>query len=449
MGGPCEVADFDDDGDVDLVDFAAFQRCFTGPSGVGDSLCRCLFDFDSNDSIDLADFDGFAARFSGPVVSATLVGKLYASDPEAQQQFGHSIAIGDNYAMVGVPRSGVGGAVYVYRRVGDTWVEQQKIVASDAQASDRFGQAVCLSGNLALIGADGSSDAGISSGAAYVFRREGSLWVEEAKLTASDAQAAAYFGWSVGLSGDYALVGAYADDGHGSDAGAVYVFVEDNGAWNETQKLVPDDIEPVDLFGWSLATSGDDYAVVGAVTEDAGGSADAGSAYVFFNNGGTWIQQAKLVAADADPGDMFGFSVSLSGDSVVIGALGDDCGGTDAGAAYTFFHDAGVWAQEAKLSGDLLASFDAFGASVSLDGAHAIVGAWKDDDDGSNSGSAFLFRRDGEDWRLKAKLTAPDAASSDRFGDAVAISGNEVFVGAQGDDDAGDSSGAVYILRFD
>ena len=144
LGGSCGTADFDSDVDVDLVDLGALQRCFTGNPGVGDPLYQCLFDFDTNGTIDLADFDAYAGLFLGPPVEFTLIDKLQSSDAVAQQQFGQTVAVDGEYSMIGVPRSGVGGAVYVYKFIAGAWVEQQILVASDAEQFDRFGQAVSI-----------------------------------------------------------------------------------------------------------------------------------------------------------------------------------------------------------------------------------------------------------------------------------------------------------------
>lgn len=375
------------------------------------------------------------------------VAKLLSSDANTFQRFGYSLAIDGDYAVVGVPRSGVGGAVYVLRRVGIAWVEQQRIFASDGEESDRFGQAVAIQGNRIMVGADGDADAGTSTGAAYVFERTGGIWSQKAKLTASNGAAGDQFGFSVGLSGDYALIGSYLADGAGGFTGSVYAFVHSNGAWVETQELNPADAASADLFGWSMAVD-DDYAVIGAIRDDDGGS-DSGSAYVYVNNSGTWVEQVKLTADDAASGDLFGFSIAISGPLVVVGAFGEDGPGLfDSGSAYAFVNTNGTWVQEAKLIGDDTASFDAFAASVALSGDLALIGARGTDDAGGSSGSAYLFRRNGGNWRQEAKLTAADAAAGDQFGGTVAMGSNDVLVAAQGDDDAGSFSGSVYGFRL-
>jgi len=371
--------------------------------------------------------------------------KLHSSDGVAYQEFGYSIALEGDYAVIGVPRSGVGGRAYVFHRVGGTWIQQQQLKAGDAAAFDQFGQAVSISGNRVLIGANGNSDAGSSSGSAYIFRRDGTYWVQEAKLTAGSAQAAAQFGWSVGLSGDYALVGAFAQDHVATDAGSVYVFHYSGGAWTQTQQVNASDPHATDVFGWSVSVSGD-YAIVGAMRDDAPGT-DSGAAYILFNNAGTWGQVAKLTAADAAAGDYFGYAVSMSGSRAVIGALGEDAGGADSGSAYVFYKNGAAWVQEAKLVGSDTVKFDAFANAVSIRGDYLVAGARGDDDLGSNSGSAYLFHRTGGTWVQAAKLMMADGVDGDQLGASVAVDGYEVFVGARGDDDLGSFSGSVLVFH--
>jgi hypothetical protein len=178
---------------------------------------------------------------------------------------------------------------------------------------------------------------GTGAGSAYVFVRSGTSWTEQAKLTASDAAASDSFGYSVSVSDDTAVVGAHHDDHEGgTDAGSAYAFWRSARGWTEQAKLTASDAAGSDFFGWSVGLSGD-TAVVGAHVDNHAGSSDAGSAYVFARNGAGWTEQTKLTASDADDLDYFGISVALSGDTTVVGTRGDDHqGGFDAGSAYVF-----------------------------------------------------------------------------------------------------------------
>ena len=190
----------------------------------------------------------------------------------------------------------------------------------------------------------------------------------------------------------------------------------------------------------------DNYAIVGAVLNNDNGT-DCGSAYVFRRSGSNWIQQAKLVAGDGDDGDEFGGSVCLEGNYAVIGAIGDDDMGEDAGAAYIFVRSGEDWTRQAKLLPQDGAGGDHFGNSVSIDSNYAVVSAHLDGDMGAESGSAYIFKSEGQSWEQQAKLTAPDGSQNDFFGQGVSIDGSYVIVGAPYDDDNGDNSGSLYIFR--
>ncbi len=323
--------------------------------------------------------------------------------------------------------------------------EIDKLTASDGAADDWFGQAVSISGDTAIVGAYGNDDKGDSSGSAYIFQRSGTSWVQQAKLTASDGAVAGYFGKSVSLSGDTAIVGAYGDDDKGSLSGSAYIFQRSGTSWVQQAKLTASDGAVVDFFGISVSISGD-TAIVGAHGDDDNGSS-SGSAYIFQRSGTSWVQQAKLTASDGAVADNFGKPVSLSGDTAIVGANHDDDNGSNSGSAYIFQRSGTSWVQQAKLTASDGVTDDRFGVSASLSGDTAIVGADADDDNGSNSGSVYIFQRSGTSWVQQAKLTASDGGADDRFGISVSLSGNTAIVGAHVDDDKGSSSGSAYIFQ--
>jgi len=389
--------------------------------------------------------------------------KIMASDAEASDLFGYRVSLSSdgNTAIVGALYEDAGGsaagAAYVFVRSGSVWSQQQKLTAGDAQANDNFGYSVSLSsdGNTAIVGAYGEDAGGSNAGAAYVFVRSGGVWSEQQKLTASDAQASDYFGCSISLSGDgnTAIVGALLEDAGGSDAGAAYVFVKSGGVWSQQQKLTANDAEAVDYFGISVSLSSDgNTAVVGAPYEDTGGS-DAGASYVFVRSGVVWSEQQKLTASDAEAFDYFGYSVSLSsdGNTAIVGAYYEDTGGGDAGAAYVFVRTGGVWSEQQKLTASDAEAGDYFGSSVSLssDGNTVIVGAFYEDTGGDAVGAAYVFVRSGGVWSQQQKLTASDAEAFDFFGNSVSLSsdGNTAIVGALYEDAGGSDAGAAYLFH--
>jgi len=270
-------------------------------------------------------------------------------------------------------------------------------VASDAAAGDYFGTSVALGGDAALVGARNTDDAGSDSGAAYVFVRNATSWTQTQKLVASDAAGADYFGVSVALSRGAALVGAYGSDAAANASGSAYVFVRNATSWTEEKKLVASDGAPGAHFGVGVALSGD-AALVGAYWDDAAANA-SGSAYVFVRNAAGWTEEQKLVASDGAPGAWFGHSVALNGDAALVGAFRDDEAGSASGAAYIFARNATNWVEEHKLLASNGAPGDFFGHGVALNGSAALVGSYNSYGAGTASGSAYMFTQrlvDGE-----------------------------------------------------
>ena len=319
---------------------------------------------------------------------------------------------------------------------------ENKLTASDGAADDWFGYSVSIDGDTAIIGAIFDRDNGDFSGSAYVFVRINGVWSEQQKLTASDGEAYDQFGWSVSIDGDTALIAAYGD---GSYSGSAYVYVRSNGVWTEQAKLTASDAATTsDYFGYSVAIDGD-TAVIGAYWDDDNGS-NSGSAYVFVRSNGVWSEQQKLTASDGAAGDYFGSSVAIDGDTVVIGAHWDDDNDYNSGSAYVYVRSNDVWSEQAKLTASDGASRDFFGYSVAIDGDTALIGAYADNDNGANSGSAFMYVRSNGVWSEQAKLTASDRAQYDDFGYSVSIDGDTAVIGAYGDNDNGYDSGSAYIL---
>ena len=318
--------------------------------------------------------------------------KLVASDGATDDYFSVSVSLSGDRLVVGAhgddDLGNASGAVYVFAWDGSAWVEEIKLTASDGGEGDVFGGSVSLSGNRLVVGAKGDGDLGNSSGSAYVFAWDGSAWVEEAKLNASDGAPGDRFGASVSLSGDRLLVGAYGDDDFGSNSGSAYVFAWDGSAWVEETKLNGFNAGQSDFFGLSVSLSGD-RLVVGA---RGYGYSDQGAAHAFAWDGSAWVEETMLLASDGTPGDYFGYSVSLSGDRLVVGALfGDDYPGSDWGSAYVFAWDGSEWVEETKLNASDGAQGDNFGESVSLAGNRLVVGGRHSDVLGPNSGSAYVF----------------------------------------------------------
>ena len=349
------------------------------------------------------------------------------------------------------------GAAYIFTKSGATWSQQAKIQATDKELGDTFGSSVSISsdGNTAIVGAYLEDTGGTNAGAAYIFTRSGTSWSQQAKIQATDKESSDFFGYSVSISGDgnTVLVGAYAEDTGDTNAGAAYIFTRSGTSWSQQAKIQSSDIEAADSFGNSVSISSDGNTVlVGASSEDTGAT-EAGAAYVFVISGVTWTQQAKIQSSDIEADDNFGHSVSISGDgnTAIVGSKNEDTGGTSAGAAYIFTRSGTTWTQQAKIQATDKEAGDNFGmaVSISVGGNTAIVGAWVEDTGGENAGAAYIFEKSGSTWTEMQKIQASDKQASDYFGYSVSISGNGnvTIVGAYTEDTGASNAGAAYIYE--
>ena len=313
--------------------------------------------------------------------------------------------------------------------------QQQKLEASDVAPVEVFGTSVAISGETVVVGAPRGGS--MFEGSAYVFVRSGGGWSQQQKLEASDRALIDLFGTSVAISGETVVVGATR--GGSMDQGLAYVFVRSGGGWSQQQKLEASDGAPIDLFGTSVAISGE-TVVVGA---PYGGSMDQGLAYVFVRSGGGWSQQQKLEASDA-PALNFGTSVAISGETVVVGAPG--AGSNFEGSAYVFVRSGVGWSQQQKLEASDAVVFGALGTSVAISGETVVAGA--QGGGSNNQGSAYVFvRSSGGGWSQQQKLEASDApAFNDQFGASVAISGETIVVGRLRGGTGPVNDGSAYVF---
>jgi hypothetical protein len=313
---------------------------------------------------------------------------------------------------------------YLPRQTGE-------LTATDPGREDALGSSVALAGDTALVGSPQHATSGLDgAGAAYLFARTGADWTRTGQLIAGDAGAWDAFGSSVALSGDTALVGSPGHAAGGNDdAGAAYVFTRAGGSWSQQALLVASDAAALEDFGSSVAISGD-TAVIGAPYHTASGQAEAGAVYVFVTTGAGWSQQAELIASDAGAGDWLGTSVAVDGDTVVAGA-----DGRGAGAAYVFTRSGSGWAPQAELTAPDGVNGDSFGAAVALAGETIIVGSPEHDAVGKEgAGAAYVFVRSGGAWAPQGELTESSPVARDAFGGSVALSTDTALVGAAGRD---------------
>lgn len=385
--------------------------------------------------------------------------ELTASDGVSQNYFGDAVALNatGNIALVGAIDGGfayTAGAAYVYMRTNGVWSEQAELIPSDPAATDRFGDAVALSedGNTAIIGAPNKHiGANSDQGAAYIFRRNNSSWVQQQELLASDGAELDSFGVSVALSsdGNTALIGAWGDN----SVGAAYIFKWNGASWTQQAKLTASDAVSGNTFGLTIALSGDGtIALVGDWYKTVGANSSQGAAYVFKWNGAAWVEQQKLTASDGAAGDLFssGLAISRDGSTIIAGSPQKTVGvNAGQGAAYVFTWNGAAWVFQQELTASDGAAGDYFGrgGSLSSDGKSIVISAPERD---SGLGAAYLFQWDGSSWAEWQLLTASDGVAGDNFGGDLAISsdGTTALSGARAKHTSAGSAAYVFVTEF-
>ena len=387
---------------------------------------------------------------------------------------GSVVALDGDSAIVGAQydsANGKGaGAAHIFERTDGVLEEAARLLAADGAAGDDFGASVAIDGDYAVVGAPHDDGRGIDAGEAYVFFRASDGWRQVATLpptgpvvTAASApleahepvvtaastslEARDHVGLSVAISGRHVLVGATGDDDAGDRAGAAYLYERCpprtfcESPWYEIAKLVPDPDLGVGGFGSAVALAGTE-ALIGVPY------ADKGAVYAFHQSAGTWQAYDVLYSPGTGNVTDFGAALALRGSHAIAGAPREQGGGADAGAAYALALANGAWRVTGALVGDPPApEFARFGSSVALGEVFAVVGAPFAGGADHEVGAADVFQRSGDAWTHVRHLSAADAASLDQFGQAVAMADDSVFVGAPGDDGDGGASGSVYVFH--
>ncbi|HKS35849.1 MAG TPA: Ig-like domain-containing protein, partial [Verrucomicrobiae bacterium] len=300
--------------------------------------------------------------------------KLVADDASASAQFGNAVALNGDTLVVGAhadDANGVqSGAAYVFVRSGTTWSQQARLEPSDPGEEEGFGSTVAIDADTVAVGAPGDGTVFNGTGAVYVFERGGAVWTQQSKLVSDNPRPGNALGHSVSLSGDTIVTGSPFDEDTGIlDSGAVYVFSRVGTTWSKQAELRAGDASPNSHLGWSVSVNGD------TLIAGAPDSVGTGSAYVFTRTLAVWSQQAKLAADDALVGDSFGVTVSLDGNTAAVGAMSDNSFVVDGGSVYLFHRSGTTWSQEAEIGALDIAGSDAFGFSVGISGATVVVGA--------------------------------------------------------------------------
>jgi hypothetical protein len=387
---------------------------------------------DSNLVFD-SDFSPKNAIFTNSSSLTTTETKIKPSDGAAADIFGQSVALGSGRIVVGSygddDNGSYSGSAYIFDLDG---TQLAKIKASDGAGNDQFGKSVAVGSGRIVVGAYGDSDNGPQSGSAYIFDLDGT---QVAKIKPSVGGPVNRFGWSVAVGSGRIVVGAYANDDDGPGSGNAYLFDLDG---NQLAKIDASDNASFDFFGYAVAV-GSDRICVGAYRDGDNGSY-SGSAYIFDLDG---TQLAKIKPSDGATQDRFGFSVAIGSGKIVVGAKTADVNSVNgSGAAYIFDLDG---TQLAKIAASDGATADNFGSSVAVGSGRIVAGSSGDDDNGLASGSAYIFDLDGTQL---AKIDASDGATVDYFGDSVAVGSGRIVAGARFDSDNGSDSGSAYIYNI-
>jgi len=375
--------------------------------------------------------------------------EVSADDPKGFMAFGRSISIHGNVTVIGAyfddDKGTWSGSAYVYRHDGSSWVFEQKLLASDGNQFDLFGRTVSVFQNVILVGAPDKEFHTDFSGAAYVFRRSGGRWREEQILLPSDRDDFDLFGRSVVVRKDRCLIGSPSTES-GDDDGAGYVFRYDGGRWVEEARLSASDGAIGDRLGYTVALRGE-IAVLGAFEADDLGEL-SGSAYVYRHSDLGWTEEGKLLASDGAALDHFGWALAVEAGRVAVGAPHAAGGGEGRGAVYLFESDGGAWTQVARLNG-AGGSHERFGGSVTLESHRLLVGTIQEYDVEAPPQPAYLFQgQNNGNWTRIAGLTPSDGVTGDDFGFAVALDGDFAAATSPFSDGALANVGSAYFYEL-
>jgi hypothetical protein len=384
--------------------------------------------------------------YAGPVFPLDDT-KFTATNPAAQDFFGTAIAIDGNTFVVGVENDDddgtSSGSVYIFTYNGTAWIPE-KLTASDAMADDKFGSSVAIEGDTLVVGVEGAdTPGGANAGSIYIYERINGVWTFDEEFYPATQGSADLFGANVAIDGGTIVVGAA---GYNTNEGAVYVITPSGENWTEQRLMVADSADD-DRFGTSVAIDGGTI-VVGTPAHDQNGS-NAGTAYVFTNTGGTW-SSVEVLAADGIGGDSYGISVAVSGDTIAVGAINaDHPGAENSGTVYVYTYDGSSWVEEATLTAETPIISGIFGMSVALEEDTLVVGEPRAHVNSvSDQGVAYVFQRSNGSWTQEQQLTAADGVANDQLGDKVALSGARVLSAGSRNAHSGFTfAGAVYLFE--
>ncbi len=390
---------------------------------------------------------------SAPAAFAQSEVEFIGTNGVASDQFGASLDLQGDTLVIGSRRLGPNpsqGYAIVYRQVGGTWQQEQKLTQSGGADGDAFGIDLALDGGVIAVGAFGADVGGSAdAGVVVVFRHDGQDWIEEQVLSSSPPEAGAAFGSSVALDGDVLVVGASLDDAGGlADSGSATVFRWNGASWVEEVVLLHQTAESSDWFGEGVAID-DGVIAVNSWSDDVGGVTSAGSVHLFRWDGAAWAFEQLLTANPPLASNRFGDALDLHGDVLVVGTHQQDVGvNPNQGTIRIFRWNCVTWASEGEFSRALGAAGDEFGYAVAADEDTVVAGSRLDDVGGKlNAGSLSVFRCSGQDWVERQLLSPAGTDPQSQVGFSVAVDGDLMLGGAPVHDVGGTvNQGAAWLL---
>ncbi|PLW81184.1 hypothetical protein CWI75_17275 [Kineobactrum sediminis] len=384
---------------------------------------------------------GATALLTGPVLAGSGADALLAAqpqllvraEPQARQAFGSAVALAGDIAAVGAPGNDGptedAGAIFLYQRSDNGWQENGMLSLENVGVGAGLGYAVAVEDGWLAAGASGIQS---GRGAVYLYREEGGAWQEQARLLLPGRSRNGFeiFGSALDLDAGVLVAGAPGHDGEAKNAGLVMAYRRtDDGSWTEGTALLPDVPVAGERFGTDVALDG------GRLLVGAAGMDDAEAAYLFEYRNGAWQQVARLSEELGEKGGGYGAAVALQGDTALVGARrAPDDSGESRGAVFAYTLGDGGWTRQAVLHSDAPARGDQFGAALALDHGVALVSAPRDDAGADDAGAVFVFARDDGHWQLKGRLPRTEPASYANFGDGfVVLDGGRAWVGSPND----------------
>ena len=377
--------------------------------------------------------------------------KVHQSDPDPEDSFGWSVSVdGDRMVIGNVYDDDLdiqSGSAFVYNWNGSSWVEEAKLLPSDGGFAEYFGYDVEIHGSTIIVGAYRGLHQGEQCGKAYIFEKFGGTWVQTAILAPFNGLWDDRFGTCVDIFEDHAVVCAWGDDEAALDAGAAFVYKKDAGIWVLDSKLMPPNLAENDHFGLSAAMDNENILV--AAAESDGYPQNSGLVYHYETESGIWTYQGFIVPDDSQEESFFGRDVSVYDNTLVVGAYHDDIYGENSGSAYIFNYDGNLWTQHAKLIPSDGNPGDLFGSTVSIYDDHLLIGAVFNYESGYASGSVYYYHLENGSWLFVSKIKQPDPVTDARFGSSVSVHEETALIGCPYDDDNGYRSGSAYVFNLD